>query len=150
MKRAKRSANRPNVSSSNWGRGISRRFWRGTSSRSVRRSARASRVCSDRDRRVSRLDTEPPGSRVRAIAPVLRQQVVEQVVDRDRAEQAALVVEDRCGDEVVRREVQRDLFERGGRLERLEATVRQGTGQGGRRVPGAAPGGGPPPRAARG
>ena len=49
------------------------------------------------------------------VAPVLGQQVVEQVVDGHRAEQAAVVVEHGGGDEVVRREVAGDLLERGGR-----------------------------------
>ena len=49
-----------------------------------------------------------------AVAPALGQQVVEQVVDGDGAEQPALVVDDGCGHQVVRRQEIGDVLE--GRL----------------------------------
>ena len=59
------------------------------------------------------------------VAPVLGQHVVEQVVDGDRAEQAAVLVDDRRGDQVVRRQV-------GGHL--VDASPRGAAGPSSRRA----------------
>src|SRR4051794_21603119 len=68
---------------------------------------RTSRGWSSRCRaRASRATGGLPG---RALAPVFGQQVVEHVVDGHRAEQVVSVVHDRNGDEVVGRQVGRDL-----------------------------------------
>src|SRR5699024_7953912 len=52
------------------------------------------------------------GHLVPVLAPVLREDVVEDVVDGDRAEQVLLLVHHRGGDEVVRRERAGDATER--------------------------------------
>jgi hypothetical protein len=49
--------------------------------------------------------------------------VVEQVVHGDGTEEPALVVDDGCGDEVVRREVGRDLVDAGVRAQRVQGLV---------------------------
>src|SRR5215208_5270086 len=54
------------------------------------------------------------------LAPVVGQQVVEDVVDAHRTHEPALVVHDGCGNQVVGGEVARDLRERRLRPERVE------------------------------
>src|SRR6478735_5616702 len=68
------------------------------------------------------------------LAPVLREHVVDDVVDRDGAEQATGLVDDGERDQVVRREVARDLLERGLRAERLELVVEDAGDERGRRL----------------
>src|SRR5688572_27398997 len=112
MKRANRSAKEPNASASYVGRLTSgRRTSWGVSSR-ARRSAMGGR---------------PSAGGV--VAPVLREHMVEQVVDRDGAEQPPRLVHDRRRDQVVGREVGCDLAD--GRLgtQRVEAGVDCGGSQ---------------------
>jgi hypothetical protein len=71
----------------------------------------------------------------RGVPPVLGQQVVEQVVDRDGAEQATVVVDDRSGHQVVGGQVARHVLEAGGCPETLGVGVEGGTHEGGRRLP---------------
>ena len=98
MNRANCSAKTPNVSASYAGRRTSG----GGGSRAGCRGARgAERRLSHGAHRPRRGSAAPD----RAVAPVLGQQVVEQVVDGDRAEQAAVLVDDRRRDQVVGREV---------------------------------------------
>src|SRR3954454_13544846 len=105
MKRAKFSANRPKVSASTCGRRTSwRRTSRGWSSRGPRPSRRGSRGRSARATGAASA-AHPTGGAAGGVAPVLGQQVVEEVVDGDRTNQVAVLVDDRTGHEVVRREV---------------------------------------------
>src|SRR4051794_35858588 len=101
--RATRSDIRPRVSESYRGSGIPGRTSRGWSIRCRGRRSRATGGL--------------PG---RALAPVLRQQVVEDVVDGDRTEQVVGVVDDRYGDQVVGSQVGGDLGQRAVRAERVD------------------------------
>src|SRR5689334_20446951 len=102
MKRANFSANFPNWSWSMVGRRISCRLvsfgWSRREALSRLRSAIAAAL----------------------LAPVVRQEVVQQVVDGDSADESVVVVDDGCGHQVVRREVAGALLERGGRLQGLQ------------------------------
>src|SRR5206468_3522826 len=85
-----RSVSRPKASASNRSRGPRSTFgWS--------RRARASAT----------------GARPIGIAPALGQQVVEHVVDRYRAEQPVVIVDDRRRHQVVGREMPGDVLERG-------------------------------------
>src|SRR6478735_7792234 len=93
MKRAIRSLRRPKASGSYVGvRTSVRRTSRGWSSRVVRRGSRAIGHLR-RGRGAIRLMTAAP--------PVVGQQVVQDVVDGDRAEQVVVLVHDRRRDHVV-------------------------------------------------
>src|SRR5215218_9804636 len=114
MKRANCSAKIPNASVSYDGALSSgRRCSLGVSSRPLRRSARRSAM--------AHLRRGAGGGRL--VAPVLRQQVVEQVVDGHGTEQSAGVVDDRCRDQVVGGQVRGDLVDRGLGVERVHALV---------------------------
>src|SRR5213080_1954695 len=102
-KRAKRSAMRAQVSGSYVGRSRVRRWSFGWSIRARRRSSRA---------------TVTAGVVGRALPPVGRQQVVEDVVDGDGAEHVVSVVDDGNRYEVVGGEVRRHLGEGDVRAER--------------------------------
>src|SRR4051812_34277741 len=102
-KRATRSDTRPSVSASARGSAMPRRTSRGWSMRTAARPGVISRA----------MGTVPG----RSLAPVLGQQVVEHVVDGDRAEQVVGVVDDGYGDEVVGREVGGHLGQRAVRAE---------------------------------
>lgn len=69
------------------------------------------------------------------LAPVLGQQVVEDVVDGDRAQQRAAVVHDGRGDHVVRGEERGDGGQRGLRGQRRQVVVHDRGDQGEGRVP---------------
>src|SRR5438270_13751317 len=71
-----------------------------------------------------------PSATTCPLTPVDGQQVVEDVVDADRADQPALGVDDRGGHQVVGGEVPGDLAERRLRSERLEV-VEHATDQAG-------------------
>src|SRR5512139_3489017 len=95
MNRAKFSAKLPNASGSYVGRRTSfRRVSWGWSSLVRGGSWRSGRSL----RRSAATEHTPSGG---PFTPVLRQEVVEQVVDRDGPEQPAVLVGHRCGDEVV-------------------------------------------------
>src|SRR3954451_22081101 len=136
MNLAKFSAKRPKVSESTWGRRtICRRVSIGTSRRGPRSRIEGRSRGSFLSLSLSFLGLSTTGTAVgvrdrhqrlavaRGVAPVLRQQVVEQVVDRYRADEPAVVVGDRRRDEVVRREVPGHVLERRGRTERLDVGV---------------------------
>src|SRR6476469_7752443 len=119
MNRANRSESRPNASGSTLGRLISaRRTSRGWSSRGVR--PRGSRATTARlgllalglgggRRARPRLLRPWVPQRLRGLAPVGGQDVVEHVVDGDGAEQVAVDVRDRHPDQVVGGEEPGDL-----------------------------------------
>ena len=112
MKRANCSAKTPNASESYDGRADQRAPlspWGCRGGRAARGLSHGSPPARSSARCAQRL-----------VAPVLRQQVVEQVVDGDRAEQAAVLVDDRRRDQVVRREV-------GARPRRCVASGRSGS-----------------------
>jgi hypothetical protein len=68
------------------------------------------------------------------VAPALRQDVVEHVVDAHRAEQPLLGVDDRTGDEVVRREVARHVRQRAVGAQRVDVGVDDRADERGRRL----------------
>src|SRR3954449_9410014 len=104
MNRANRSLARPKASGLYEGRvNRLRRTSRGWSRRALSRSAM--------------------GHLVPLLTPVIGEDVVEHVVDRDRPDEAALLVHDRDPDEVVRREDAGDLPQRRVRLQRLDVLV---------------------------
>src|SRR3954451_16568673 len=100
MNRAIRSLSRPKASGSYDGVGTSpRRTSRGWSRRVVRRGSRA---IGHTD--LSRLVAGPLDD-VALVAPVVGEQVVENVVHGDRAQQVVVLVDHRGGDHVVGRQV---------------------------------------------
>ena len=114
------------------GRTPGRRTRRRRASRGVsRRTRRASLIAAPADRRDGRAPVSA-GPR-RPVAPALGQHVVEHVVDRDGAEQAALVVDDGRGDQVVGRQVRGHLVQeasgRSGSIESSRAAGDQGGGR---------------------
>src|SRR4051794_10723582 len=121
MNRANCSAKTPKASRSYDGVGISaRRCSRGVSRRLPRRSAT--------------VHLRDGGGAQVLVAPVLRQHVVEQVVDGDRAQEASGVVDNRRGHQVVRREVRRDLVDRGLGVQGVHRLVQRGGDQRRRRL----------------
>src|SRR5438309_3510073 len=112
MKRAMRSESWPKTSGLYRGRGSAkRRISTGWSSPPKRRDSRAIPTA-------FRGGGGRPLAQVPRLAPVLGEQVVEHVVDRDRAEQVVVAVHDRDGDEVVRREVAGEVTQRRLRAQR--------------------------------
>src|SRR3954451_8040071 len=111
-KRARRSEIRPNASASYCGRGTPRPTSRGWSSRV--------------ERRLDRVSAATGGLQIRGpvtLAPALGQEVVEHVVDGHCTEQVVVVVDDRDGDEVVRREIARGVLERIVGIERVGVDI---------------------------
>src|SRR5690348_9705414 len=105
---AKRSESRPNASWSN--RGSRRRRSWGWSSRAL------GRVTSATSAHLLELSPAAEGSAV-AVTPIIGQQVIEDVVDRDDPEQPVVVIDHRHRNQVVSGQVVRDLLKRGVRVE---------------------------------